>query len=50
MAEVVALIGSALNVATFVNDGIKRARALYQASDQFKALQANPTFGVILSS
>lgn len=46
MAEVIGLIGSVIAIAAFVNDGVKRAKALYRASEELEALQVNATIGV----
>lgn len=39
MAEVVGLIASVINIATLVNKGVKRAKALHQAPGELTALQ-----------
>lgn len=39
MAEVIGLIASVITVASVVNDGIKRAKALHQAPEELKGLQ-----------
>lgn len=47
MAEAIGLIASLVTIATFVNDGIKRAKALYQAAEELEVLQASPTLAVL---
>ena len=41
MAEVIGLIASLVTMATLVNDGVKRAKLLYQAADELETMQAS---------
>ena len=43
MAEVIGLIASLVTMATLVNDGIKRAKILYNAVDELETVQASAT-------
>ena len=49
MAEAIGLIASLVTMATLVNDGVKRAKLLYQAADELKTVQASATLAAEMS-